>query len=157
MLFVIFSFAAFNILSLSLIISLITMYLGVFLLGFILPGTLCFLDWLTISIPVLGKFSAIVSSNTFAGPFFLSSPSWTRVMQMLMCLMSSRRSHRLFSFICLFFNISFCSSDFYRFVLQVIYPFSCFSYSASGLSLFVCFLALLDAWRTFLASSPLFS
>ena len=40
-----FSLVGFNILSLSLIfVSLITMCLDVFLLGFILPGTLCFLD-----------------------------------------------------------------------------------------------------------------
>ena len=40
-----FPLAAFNILSLSLLfVSLITMCLYVFLLGFILPGTLCFLD-----------------------------------------------------------------------------------------------------------------
>ena len=40
-----FSLVAFNILSLSLIsVSLITVCLCVFLLGFIIPGTLCFLD-----------------------------------------------------------------------------------------------------------------
>ena len=40
-----FSFVAFNILSLSLIfVCWITMYLSVFFLGFILLGTLCFLD-----------------------------------------------------------------------------------------------------------------
>ena len=39
------SLVAFNILSLSLIfVSLFTVCLIVFLLGFILPGTLCFLD-----------------------------------------------------------------------------------------------------------------
>ena len=27
--------------------------------------------WLTISFPMLGKFSAIISSNIFSGPFFL--------------------------------------------------------------------------------------
>ena len=48
-----FSLVAFNILSLSLIfVNLITMCLGVFLLGFILPGTLCASwTWLTISFP----------------------------------------------------------------------------------------------------------
>ena len=50
---------------LSLIfVSLITMCLSVFLLGFILPGTLCASwTWLIISFPMLGKFSAIISSN----------------------------------------------------------------------------------------------
>ena len=69
MLFVIFP-VTFNILSLSLIfVSLITMCLSVFLFEFILHGTLCF--WLTIPFPMLGKFSAIISSNIFSGPFFL--------------------------------------------------------------------------------------
>ena len=59
-----FSLVTFNVLSLSLIyVSLITM----FLLGFILPGTLCVSStWLT-------KFSAIISSNVFSGPFSLFS------------------------------------------------------------------------------------
>ena len=66
-----FSLIAFNISSLSLIlVSLITMCLGVFLFGFIL--ILCASwTWSTISFPVLGKFSAIISSNIFLGPFSL--------------------------------------------------------------------------------------
>ena len=60
-----FSFVAFNILSL-IFVSLISMYLSVFLLGFILPGTLCAAwTWLTISFPVLGTFSAIISLSLF--------------------------------------------------------------------------------------------
>ena len=56
-------------------VSLITMYLYVFLLVFILPGTLCFLDFfLTISFSRIGKFSVVISSNIFSGPFSLSSP-----------------------------------------------------------------------------------
>ena len=69
-----FSLVAFNILSLSLIfVSLITVCLSVFLLGFILPGTLCVSwAWLTISFPMLGKFSAIISSSNFSQVLFLS-------------------------------------------------------------------------------------
>ena len=61
---------------LSLIfVSLIIMCLGVFLLGFILPRTLCASwIWLTISFPMFGKFSTIMSSNIFSGPFSLPSP-----------------------------------------------------------------------------------
>ena len=64
---------------LSLIfVSLITVCLDVFLLGFILPGILCASwTWLTISFPVLGKFSAIISLNIFSGsfsPFFFWDP-----------------------------------------------------------------------------------
>ena len=63
-----FSIVAFNILSLPLIfVSLISVCLGAFLLGFILPGTLCtYWTWLTISFPVLRKLSAIISSNIFS-------------------------------------------------------------------------------------------
>ena len=77
-----FSLVAFNILSLSLIFdNLITMYLGVFLLGFILPETLCATStWLTISFPKLGKFFASISSNIFSDPYSLSSPTGTPIM-----------------------------------------------------------------------------
>ena len=69
--------AAFNNFSLSLIFAnLITMCLGVFLLGFILYGTLCASwTWVPVSFPMFVKFSTIISSNIFSGPFCLSSPS----------------------------------------------------------------------------------
>ena len=77
-----FSLVAFNNFSLSLTyVNLITMSLGVFLLGFILPGTLCAsLTWVAISFPMLGKFLTIISSNIFSGPFSLSPPSGTPLM-----------------------------------------------------------------------------
>ena len=47
-------------------------------LGFILYGTLCVSwTWVTISFPMLGKFSTIISSNIFSDPFFFSSSSGT--------------------------------------------------------------------------------
>jgi len=56
-------------------VSLITMFLSVFLLGFILPRTLCASwTWLIICFPMLGKFSAIISYNISCSPFSLSSP-----------------------------------------------------------------------------------
>ena len=56
-------------------------YVSLFLLGFILPGTLWdSWTWLTISFPMLGKFSAIIFSNIFSGTFSLSSPSGTPIM-----------------------------------------------------------------------------
>ena len=69
--------------ALSLIfVNLITMCLGMILFGFILPGTLCTSwTWVTVSFPMLGKFSAITSSRIFSGPFSLSSPSGTPIMQ----------------------------------------------------------------------------
>ena len=47
------------------------MCLGVFRLGFILFGTL-WVSWtcVAISFPILGKFSAIISSSSFSWPFF---------------------------------------------------------------------------------------
>ena len=67
-----FSLAAFNIYSLCLIfVNLINMCLGVFCLGFILFGTLCVSwTWVIISIPILGKFSTIISSSIFSWSFF---------------------------------------------------------------------------------------
>ena len=56
---------------LSLIfVSLIYCVSWVVFLGFLLPGTL-YASWtlLIISFPMLGKFSAIISSNVFSGPF----------------------------------------------------------------------------------------
>ena len=101
------SLAALNILSLCLVfVSLISMCLGVFLLGFILYGTLCASwTWLTISFSMLRKFSIIISSKNFSCPFFFSSSSGTPIIQMLVCLILSQRSLRLssvFSFFLLY-------------------------------------------------------
>ena len=102
-----FSLVAFHILSLSLIfVSLITMCLGVFLLGFILAGSLCASwTWLTISFPIWGDFSAIISSDIFSDPFSLSSLSGTHIMGMLVHLVLSQRSLWLSS--SFFFFISY--------------------------------------------------
>ena len=104
-----FSLAAFNIFSLYLIFDrLIYMCLGMFLLGFILYGIFCASwTWLTISSPLLEKFSSIISSNIFSDPFFISS-SGTPIIQMLVCLMLSQRSLRLSSILFILFSL-FCS------------------------------------------------
>uniref|UniRef100_A0A8D1SYD4 Uncharacterized protein n=1 Tax=Sus scrofa TaxID=9823 RepID=A0A8D1SYD4_PIG len=62
-----FSLAAFKVFSLSLIlVSLISMCLGVFLFGFILYGTRCAsCIRVSDSFPILGKFLAIISWNIF--------------------------------------------------------------------------------------------
>uniref|UniRef100_A0A8C6BAV5 Uncharacterized protein n=1 Tax=Monodon monoceros TaxID=40151 RepID=A0A8C6BAV5_MONMO len=105
-----FSLVAFINFSLYLIfVNLIAMCLHVFLLGFLLPGTLCASwTWVTISSPMLGKFLTIISSNIFSGPFSLSSPSGTPIMRML-CLMLSQESLRLSSFLFILFSL-FCSA-----------------------------------------------
>ena len=76
-----FSLAAFNIIYLCLVfVSLISMCLGMFLLGFILYGALC-ASWtsLTIYFSMLGKFSILISSKFFSYPIFLSSSSGTPI------------------------------------------------------------------------------
>ena len=57
-------------------VSLISMYLGVIVLGFIPYGTLC-ASWtcLVISFSMLGEFSTIISAKVCSHPFFLSSSS----------------------------------------------------------------------------------
>ena len=67
-----FSLDAFNICSLCLIfVNLINMCLRVFLLGFILFGTLWVSwTWVAISVSILGKFSTIISSSIFSWLFF---------------------------------------------------------------------------------------
>ena len=85
------------------------MCLGMFLLGFILYGTLC-AAWtlLTISFSILGKFSTIISSKIFSYPFF--SSSGTPIIRMLVHLILSQRSLRLSSFLFILFTL-FCSSE----------------------------------------------
>ena len=123
-----FSPIAFNILYLSLIfVSLITVCLSVFILGFILPGTLsASWTWLTVSFPMLGTFLAITSSNIFSGPFslLLLGPP---ILQMVAHLMLSQRSLRwsTYFFFHSFFYILFCDSDFHHSFFRVIFPFFC--------------------------------
>ena len=81
------------------------MCLGVFFLGFILYGTLCTSwTWLTISFPILGNFSTIISSNILSIPFFFSS-SYTPIIRMLVHLMLSQRSLRLSSVLFILFSL----------------------------------------------------
>ena len=106
-----FFLAAFNILSLCLVfVSLISMCLSVFLLGFILYGALCASwTWLTIYFSMLGKFSTIISSKILSYPFFFSS-SGTPIIQMLVHLMWPQRSLRLSSVLFILFTL-FGSSE----------------------------------------------
>ena len=126
------SLAAFNILSLCLVfVSLISMWLGVFLLGFILYGTFCASwTWLTIFFSMLGEFSTIISSKIFSYPFFFPS-SEIPIIQMLVCFILSQRSLRLSSLFIILF-ILFCSLDVISTLLSSssLISFFCFRYSA---------------------------
>ena len=153
-----FSLSAFNIFSLNLIfVSLINMCFDVFFLGFIVYGTLCASwTWVTISFPMLGKFSTIISSNIFSDPFFFSSSSGTPIIQMLVHLVLSQRSLRLSSILFILFSL-FCSlaviytilfsSSLIRFsasVILLLIPCSVLFISVIVLFISVCSLVLLD-------------
>ena len=105
-----FSLAAFNVCSLYLIFDgLINMCLSVFLLEFILYGTLC-ASWtsVAISLHMLGNFSTIISSNIFSDGFSFSSASGAPIIRILVHLMLSQRSVRLSSILFILFSL-FCS------------------------------------------------
>ena len=55
-----------------------------------------------------GKLSAMISSDIFSKPFYVSSLSGTLIMQMLVYLMLSQRSLKVFLFIFLFIYF-YCS------------------------------------------------
>ena len=79
---VLFSFGA----TLSLLfVILITVCLGVYLLGLIFVGTLCdYCIWISVCFPKLGRFSTTVFSSKFAVPFSLSSPSGIHIANVVM-------------------------------------------------------------------------
>ena len=128
-----FSLAAFNIFSLNLIFdSLINMCLRVFLLGFIL-GTLCASwTWVAISLPMLGKFSTIIPSNIFSGPFSLFFFFWDpyNLIAGVFNFVPEVSETVLNSFHSFFF-ILLCGSYSHYFIFQVSYPFFGLSYSVT--------------------------
>ena len=127
-----FSLDAFNILSLCLIfVSLISMCLGMFLLGFILCGTLCASwIWSTISFSMLGKFSTIISSKIFSYPLFSPSSSGTPYNSTVGAIdIVPEVSETILSSFHSFYFILLFRSCFHHFVFQLIDLF-CFRYSA---------------------------
>ena len=109
-LFFYFSLVAFNIFSFTFFFSLINMGVDMLLLVFILYVSLC-ASWtcMTVSFPMLGKFSAIISSNTFSDSFFFSGLSGTPIKWILVHLKLSQKCLRHYSFllILLSFFLSF--------------------------------------------------
>ena len=149
-----FNLVAYNIFSLSLIfVILITVCLGAFLPGFILPGIHCMSwTWVTISFPILGKFSAIISSHIFSCPFSVSLLLWEPYNTNVDVFVLSQRSLRLL--------ISFHS---FFFVLWQWFPpfflhthlFYCFIYSPIPSGAFFIFIIPLFNWLFFISSSSL--
>jgi len=106
-----FSLAAFNILYLCLVfVSLFSMFC-MFLLGFIVYGTLgASWTWLSISFSMLEKFSTIISSKIFSYSFFFSFSSGAPIIRMLVHMILSQKSLRLSSILFILFTL-FCSSE----------------------------------------------
>ena len=132
--FLFFSLAAFNICSLCLIfVNSINVCLGVFHLGFILFGTL-WVSWtcVTISFPILGKFSAIISSSIFSWPLFLSSSGTPNESNVgAFHIVPEVPEVVLISFDS-FFLFLLCLIYFHHFVFYITYPIFCLHYSTVG-------------------------
>ena len=103
-----FSLAAFNIFNLYLIFdSLINMYLGLFLLGFILYGTLCYLDLIDYFLSQILDVFNYNFFNYFLSYFLFSSSSGTPIVWIVVCLMLSQRSLGLSSMLFILFSLFF--------------------------------------------------
>ena len=102
-----FSLAAFNIHSLCLVfVSLISMCLGMFLLGFILYGTLC-VSWTWLTISFSGEIFNYNLFKIFLIPFLFLFFFWDPSIRMLVHLIFLQRSLRLSSvlFILLLYSV----------------------------------------------------
>ena len=127
-----FSRAAFNIFSLYLIFgSLINMCLGVFLLGFILYETVCFLDLIDYFLSHIREvfnynlfkyfLSPLLFLFFFWDPYNLNVGSFNVAPEVSETVLNSCHS---------FFFFLLCGSYFHCFIFQLTYPFFCLSYSA---------------------------
>ena len=124
-----FSLAAFNICSLYLIfVNLINMCFGLFCLGFILFGTLGFLDLGGYFLPYFREVFNYYLLKYFLWLFFLSSG--TPVIRMLRPLTLSQRFLRLSSFLLILFSF-FLSASFIS-IFYLTYPIFCLLYSTVG-------------------------
>ena len=127
-----FSLIAFNILSLSLIlIRLTTMHLSLFLLGFILPGTLCFLNLVNYFLSHVWEVFSYYLFKYFLMSFLSLFSCWepyNAIIDAFNAVPEVSQAVLIF-FPHSFFYILFCGDDFHHSVLQAIYLF-CLSYSA---------------------------
>ena len=127
-----FSLAAVNIFSLYLIFdSLINMCLGMFFLGFIMYGTLHFLELIDYFLSHVRDVFNYNLFKYFLSPllllFFFWDPYNSNVgVSDVVPEVSENVLHSFHSF----FFVLLCGSYFHSFIFQVTYPFFCFSYSA---------------------------
>ena len=127
------------------------MCLGVFHLGFILFGTLGFLNLCHNFLPHFGEVSAIISSSIFSCPSFLSSCSGTPMIRMFGRFTLSQRFLRLSSFLLILFSFfPLCFIYFHHFIFYLTYPIFCLHYSTLGslesfLSHLLCYSFLIDS------------
>ena len=127
-----FPFAAFNIFSLYLIFdSLINMFLGVFLLGFILHGTLRFLDLIDYFLSHIREVFNYNFFKYFLSPFLFLFFFWNPYNSNVVAFnVVPEVSETVLSSFHSFFFIQLCGSYFHYFIFQVTYPFFCLSYYA---------------------------
>ena len=127
-----FSLVAFNILSLCLVfVSLISMRFGMFLLGFILYGTLCLLDLIDYFLFHTGEIFNHNLFKNFLMPFLFLFLFWDPYNSNIGAfdIVPEVSDTILSSFHC-FYLILLFRSYFQHFIFQLIDSFFCFRYSA---------------------------
>ena len=130
-----FSLAAFNILSLYLVfVSLISLCLGLFLLGFILYGTVCLLDLIDYFLFHVGEIFKYNLFKNFLILFLFLFIFWSsynlNVSVFDIVLEVSETILSFFFFFYSFYFILLFRSYFHHFIFQLTDSFFCFRYSA---------------------------
>ena len=127
-----FSLAAFNILSFYLVfVSLLSMCLGVFLLGFILYGTLCLLDLIDYFFFQVGKIFNYNLFKSFLISFLFLFFFWNLYISNVDVFdIVPEVSETVLSSFHSFYFILFFRSFFHHFIFQLTDLFSCFRNSA---------------------------
>ena len=127
-----FSLAAFSIFILYLIFdSLIDMCLGVFLLGFILYGTLHFLDLIDYFLSRIREVFKYNLFKYFLIPFLFLFFFWDPYNSNVGAFnVLPEVSETILNSFHSFFFFLLCGGYFHYFIFQVTYPFFCLSYSA---------------------------
>jgi len=127
-----FSLAAFNILSLCLVfVSLISMCFGMFLLGFILYGTLCLSDLIDYFLFNTGEIFNYNLFKNFLMPFLFLFLFWDPYNSNIGAFdIVPEVSDTILSSLHCFYLILLFRSYFQHFIFQLMDSFFCFRYSA---------------------------